>query len=107
VNNFSGVDRFTYTITDAQGNTATGIVEVAVVDGEVPAANSAILSRVGNHYRLRFSGVAGQTYEIKRSADVAGPYATLQTVVAPLSGLIEFTDTNPPQPNAFYRVFKP
>lgn len=38
---------------------------------------------------------------------VTGPWSTLATPTAPISGLIEYVDTNPPAGSAFYRTWQP
>jgi hypothetical protein len=38
---------------------------------------------------------------------MTGPWSTLATNTAPLDGLIEYTDTNPPTDAAFYRTSTP
>jgi uncharacterized repeat protein (TIGR03803 family) len=54
--------------------------------------------------RLGFSGAPGRTYEVQRAAILAGPWDAIATRVAPSNGPVQYTDLNPPQPAAFYRV---
>ncbi len=56
--------------------------------------------------RLSFRGVAGRSYEFQRSTTLAG-WTTLQTLPAGSDGRVEFTDSNPPAGNAFYRLRTP
>jgi outer membrane protein assembly factor BamB len=56
---------------------------------------------------LRFDGVAGRSYTIQRAHAVTGPWNILATPTAPLGGLIEYVDTNPPATIAFYRTRTP
>jgi hypothetical protein len=53
--------------------------------------------------RLSFTGMAGRSYEFQRSTTLAG-WSTLQTLPAGTDGRVEFTDSNPPAGNAFYRL---
>jgi hypothetical protein len=104
VSNFSGNDRFSYTIGDGHDNTATAQVEIFVSNGNLPSANVVILTTVPGGYRIRFAGIPGLTYNIQRAPVVTGPWTTLSTVVAPAHGIIEYTDTNAPPAQAFYRT---
>ena len=54
--------------------------------------------------RLRFTGLPGHSYNIERAPAVTGPWSTLATTSAPLGGLIDYTDMNPPSNSAFYRT---
>ena len=66
-----------------------------------------ILTRTGTGpVRVSFRGVAGHSYEFQRSTTLAG-WSTLQTLPAGSDGRIEFTDSNPPAGNAFYRLQTP
>jgi hypothetical protein len=56
--------------------------------------------------RLTFRGVAGRSYEFQRSTTLAG-WTTLQTLPAGTGGHIEFTDSDPPAGNAYYRLRTP
>src|SRR4029079_2320619 len=100
---FVGVDRYSYTISDGFW-TATAQVEVLVASGTLPSQNQVSLEPTPNGYRIRFAGIPGDSYQIQRATSVTGPWTTLATLTAPLHGIIEFEDTNPPQPSAFYRT---
>ena len=41
---------------------------------------------------------------VQRATSINGPWDTQATRAAPLHGIIEYEDTNPPQPAAFYRT---
>ena len=101
---FSGVDRFTYTISDGRGGTASAAVEIFVASGSLPGLNMVSLTPTANGYLLRFAGIPGYNYRIQRATNVNGPWDTQATLTAPLHGIIEYEDTNPPQPTAFYRT---
>jgi hypothetical protein len=57
--------------------------------------------------RLRLTGVPSRSYTIESAPAVSGPWSTLATFTAPLSGLNEYLDTNPPVSAAFYRTTEP
>ena len=57
--------------------------------------------------RLRFTGVPGHSYNLERAPAVTGPWSTLATPTAPISGLLEYVDTNPSVGTAFYRTVQP
>jgi len=65
------------------------------------------IARVSTGIRLRLTGVPGHSYNIQRAPAVTGPWTTLATPTAPLGGLIEYVDTNPPVGTAFYRTSAP
>lgn len=104
---FVGVDRFHYTISDGVLS-ATTFVEILVVNGDIPAPNLVGLSPLPTGgYQVRFAGIPGRTYQVQRATSPNGPWSALATLVAPLFGLLEYQDTNPPQPSAFYRIILP
>ena len=90
-----------------RGGSATAQVVVLVVSGSLPGANQVSLTPVGSGYRLRFAGIPGRSYDVQRAPAVDGPWATLATLVAPLHGIIEYLDANPPPGAAFYRTVAP
>ncbi len=53
---------------------------------------------------IEFAGLAGNSYEIQRATDLHGPWATLDTQIAPPEGPLAYMDTNPPVPVAYYRL---
>jgi hypothetical protein len=57
--------------------------------------------------RIRFPGVPGRSYNIERAFAVTGPWSTLATPTAPIQGIIEHIDTNPPMAGGFYRTSAP
>lgn len=103
---FTGVDRFFYTVIDGHGGLATAAVEVLVVYGSLPGPNRVSLTPTAGGFLLRFAGVAGTSYQVQRSTNLVD-WETLTTRVAPLHGILEYEDTAPPQPAAFYRTKTP
>jgi hypothetical protein len=86
------------------GSTSNGGY-ATVVYREVPEAVSIKLISTG--VCVRFSGVSGRRYNVERAPAVTGPWSTINTQTAPLSGAFEYLDTNPPAAAAFYRASEP
>lgn len=103
---FSGLDRFTYTVSDGR-TTDTGEVVVLVVDGAVPSQNQVAIITTPNGVLVRFAGIPGRTYVIERAPSVSGPWSSLTTIVAPIHGIMEYEDTSPLLPSSFYRTVVP
>ena len=57
-------------------------------------------------YFVRFTGVPNASYEIQRAPAVDGPWTTIATVIAPVSGFVEYHDANPPPGKSFYRTLQ-
>ena len=104
---FTGTDRFSYTISDGRGGTATADVEVLVVSGGLPSLNQAAILPTPNGFLIRFAGIPGELYGIQRAPSVTGPWTTITTRFAPLHGIIEYEDINPPPGSGFYRTVAP
>jgi uncharacterized membrane protein len=72
-NGFTGIDHFSYTITDNRGGLASATVTIRPENSRFipPLGEIAILSEPGTIPALRFHGEAGKTYRIERT-DVLG-----------------------------------
>jgi hypothetical protein len=103
---FTGVDRFTYTISDGRGGTASAEVEVFVASGSLPSLNQVSLTVGPQGVLVRFAGIPGRYYDLQRTTDLVN-WVTLANLQAPLHGIIEYLDTNPPQPMGLYRTVAP
>jgi hypothetical protein len=65
---------------------------------------------VPNGIRVTFTAVAGVTYTIQRATVLGGApnsWTSVGAAAADNSGAAQFTDTNPPPNQAFYRVAWP
>jgi hypothetical protein len=100
---FLGADRFSYTISDGNGGTATAYVFVQV-DPSPFAAHMLPPTMVGGGFQLNFSGFPGGTYALQRAESLAGPWIDLGTVTVDGSGSGTLLDPNPPAGSAFYRA---
>jgi hypothetical protein len=104
----NGSESFTYTIHDVRSyrpgdtvRTAIGWVTVSVTNavGSVVSITSS-----GAAVTLHFAGVPGYAYDVEQSTNLGGAWTVVQTTNAPPHGLWIYTDSNPPQPSAFYRL---
>ena len=85
-------------------NSATDPGAVYVFSGLCPAP---ILTIVPAGYFIRFEAIAGRTYDVQRAPTPNGPWTTLATLLAPVSGPMEYHDANPPPAQSFYRTACP
>ena len=102
---FVGTDSFTYTISDGFGGTATSTANVTVSLGVATSAFNGIVV-AGGVANLRGYGIPNHQYDVQRSPDTSfSSYIIVpgSPVTAAASGIIIFTDTNPPDGGAYYR----
>jgi Bacterial Ig domain len=103
--NFTGVDYFTYSVTDAKGAKSSGYVIVDVRPANV--AFGQMLPPVpapDGGFNVSFMGMPGRTYNLQRSTSLNGPWTTLTPITVDLSGVGVYRDANPPKAGAFYRT---
>ena len=104
--NSSVNDQFTYTITDGQGGTNTGVVNIVV--NPFVARFSSTVTFTSNTANVMSSGIPGYTYITQRSTDLT-TWVNVSTNTAAGNGSISATDDfsdlggNPP-PSAYYRL---
>lgn len=108
---FSGADSFPVTLTDTTGASTTGIVTVTAGSASASSTggqgvNPPTIVMSGGTAIVTFQGIPGRSYLVQRSSDLAN-WATQTTVVAGTNGTVSYTDTNPPSPSAFYRIYQP
>lgn len=98
-------DEIDYTISDGRGGSASGVINVSVVAGNAGGLAQNI-STDGSAVTVKFSGIPDFRYDIERATDVnfTANLTVLITTNAPANGQFQFTDDNPPQPTAFYRL---
>ena len=107
---FTGVDQFTYNLSDGQGGSVTGVVNVTVAGP--PAIVRITLPAPNGPVTLVFIGLPGQAYQIQATTNIAPVSAvnwiTLGTTNAGTNGLFQYLDLfSPPPPSRFYRIFMP
>jgi hypothetical protein len=101
-------ESFTYQVSDVRnyrpGDTvrmATGWITITVTN----AVSSAVsVTTSGGAVSIHFAGVPGYAYDVERTTNLGGSWTVVLTTNAPAHGLWFFTDSNPPQPSAFYRL---
>jgi hypothetical protein len=106
---FSGIDTFTYSLTDGYGGTASGLVTLTpVLPPGSPALNIVSLTPLsGGAVRVRFSGVPAFVYHIEVSPD-ASHWTRVTDRTAGNLGLFEFEDADAASvPTRFYRTVWP
>jgi len=107
VNGFTGLDEFTYTVTDNNSDTAQGTALVVVVPtGNPPYNTMATTGPNGTLLGLQFTGFPGQSYYLQSATNVTGVYVDLlPAIVANTNGLVSRTiGIVPSAPIKFYRV---
>lgn len=105
--NYLGADRFTYTVSDGFGGTASAFVLINVWAANQPSGNMFAPAHVSSGYQVSFFGLPGHSYTIQRATNLTGPWVTLGSVTTDGSGLGAFVDTNAPPTGAFYRTTCP
>jgi hypothetical protein len=103
-NYISVLDRFSYTIGDGHGGSATGTVQIT---SSPTARFTSLPSPNGNSVLLQFAGRPGWTYYLDRSTNLP-VWAPIWTNVAPSTGVFDYTDDfhdlDAPAPSALYRL---
>ena len=105
-NNFA--ESFAYVVRDTRTYRAGDTVRTATnwitinVTNAVSAAQS--ISTSGSGIVIRLAGVPGFPYDVERATNVSGPWTVLITTNAPVGGVWQVTDPNPPSPTGFYRT---
>jgi autotransporter-associated beta strand protein len=95
-------DTIPYTVSDANGCTTAGTLDVNFVTS---AGYAQSITYSGGAVTINFAGIPGYQYEVERSSDSSftSPEVVL-TTNAPTAGLFIYTDNSPPQPSAYYRM---
>ncbi len=107
---FTGVDGFTYTVSDGWGGTsAPGIVSITVSNPVTtpPGQLTLVVDLTGGTVTGAFTGTAGVTYVLQRSSTLGNDWVTIDTEIAPESGMVNMLDPSPSAGKAFYRIAYP
>lgn len=107
---FTGVDGFTYTVSDGWGGTSipgTVFINVSSPQGTPPGPLTLVVDPAGGSVTGSFTGSPAVIYGFERSTTLAGAWQVIDTAVAPASGVVSFRDSNPPPGKAFYRISYP
>jgi len=102
--NFTGLDTFSYTVTDGQGGSTTGTVTVRVWP---PFTIMSISRQVNGSLVIQFCGVQGSNYVMEASSDFTN-WSSLGNLSEGTVGVFQFEDTTTTGVNTrFYRVLLP
>ena len=105
--NFVGQDLFTFTVSDTQGGESTATVFVTVRSEHELSLNCIGEPAVTpDGVKVRFAGIPAYSYTVERSTDLTN-WTALGAVTVPDGGIAEFTDTNPPASQTYYRTAQP
>jgi hypothetical protein len=106
---YTGPDSYTFSISDGQGGTAIGSVNVTVTSDSGESPNVVVPPTYsGGTFRVTFAGIPNYTYTVQYATDPVGPWSFLKTATAGTDGLFEVTDTElPPPPSRYYRTVYP
>jgi hypothetical protein len=94
-------DSFHYVVADSFGGTASVLVSLTATNAVGQTTGSVAL--VAGQAVLTFYGVPSATYTLQVSSDLS-IWSDLTSVTAAATGVINYTDTAPPTPNAYYRL---
>jgi hypothetical protein len=98
-------DSFTYTVTDLQGATATGTVDVVVQVNDAQSKNILSIAIEGGETVLRFAGIPHVSYSIQSTDDLSNPaWPTLGSLQVSANGQAEFHDSRPSSASRYYRT---
>ncbi len=102
--NFFGANHFTYTISDGQGGSATGMVSVTVTP---PLKINSIARQFNGNMLILFQGKPGSNYVMEGSADFLS-WSNLGNLSEGNPGVFQFVDTGTiGVDKRFYRVLAP
>jgi autotransporter-associated beta strand protein len=101
-------DEIDYTVSDGQGGTASGVINLTVISGASQSFQSSTTD-VNSHPVLTGNGIPGYTYGVEKSDNVSGPWTNAAPVTVDNKGGWNFTDTNAtvPPDAVFYRLYWP
>jgi hypothetical protein len=93
---------------DLAGTNVSPFIAQANLIGLPPGGMIRSIRVGGGSVTLDCQGVSGATYAVRRATDVrfTANLTTVLTTNAPPNGLFRYTDSNPPNAAAFYRLLK-
>ena len=102
---FTGVDSFTYTLSDGFNN-VTGTVSIAVSAATTGGQTVNILGMTseGSGKRVVAMGIPGRTYQFQISSDLATWINLGSSTTCPTNGILDTLDPGPLPPTRFYRM---
>lgn len=110
--NSTDSDSFSFKVRDVRSayrdgdtvRTAVALINVSVVSATGGAAQT--IDTSGGEVSVKFAGIPGYPYAVERAEDVnfTVNLTTVLTTNAPAAGVFGITDSNPPSPQAYYRL---
>ena len=100
-------DQFSYSISDGQGGTNIGYVDIIISTNVITGQATGVIATGGGPVTVNFAGIIGYSYSVQRSTNLLD-WVTVWTTNAPAGGLFNFTDNfgdlggNPG--SAYYRL---
>ena len=86
-------DQFSYSISDGQGGTNVGYVNIVVSTTAATSGQATgIIATGGNAVTVNFAGIPGVNYGVQRSTNLVS-WTTIWTTNAPAGGLFNYTDS--------------
>ncbi len=104
----AGNDQFAYSISDGEGGTNLGYVDIVISTNVITGQATGIIFTGGGPVTVNFAGIIGYSYGVQRSTNLLD-WVTLWTTNAPAGGLFNYTDAfgdlggNAPS-SAYYRL---
>jgi autotransporter-associated beta strand protein len=101
-------DQLSYTISDGQGGSMTGLINIAVSGGLSSGQVTGIIATGGGPVTVSFAGIPGYTYIVQRTTNFVD-WSPILTTNAPAQGLFQYTDNfsdlgGTPPSSAAYRL---
>jgi hypothetical protein len=84
-------DQLSYTISDGQGGTNVGYVNIVFSTNAVTGQPTGIMVTGGNAVTVNFAGIPGYGYGVQRSTNLVD-WTTIWTTNAPTGGVFNYTD---------------
>jgi hypothetical protein len=105
---FTNADAFTYTVTDGNGGSATGTVNVAILVDNNQSQNLTIVNLGNGSFQINGSGIPNYAYRLQYSDTIPFTWQDLNdgSVTADSTGKFQYTDTSG-SPMRFYRSVYP
>ncbi len=109
---YTGADSFTYTISDGQGGTAIGTVNVTVLPPAGGLSPNLVFwpAYADGKFSVTFAGIPGYTYTVEYATQLppTSGWQKLENYTAGANGLFEVTDIQiSPSPARYYRTVYP